>query len=132
MSGLYMKTQLPKVKTATPMPSVKTPDIRESSLNDLLYIITLEGVYCQGILGIYDNLEDAIKNGKKSIKEEKDDYHQVHISYVKKNTLVDDYITIIEFDRNDEENKIYQRNLYNAGNGCQRFVQPSVTVLSLS
>ena len=80
---------------------------------DLLYVVTLEGVYRQGILGIYDNLDDAVRNGREALAKEKDDYHQVHISYIKKNTLVYDCETVIELERNDLENKIYERCEFN-------------------
>ena len=66
---------------------------------ELLFVVTYEGIYRHEILGVFDNLREAIRNCRKFILQEQDGYHDVHISKTEKNKPVKDVETIIVFTR---------------------------------
>lgn len=51
-----------------------------------LYLVIKEGVYIQGIFGVYDTLDKAKEALKKAIKRESDNYHHFNIIHTKLNT----------------------------------------------
>ena len=66
-----------------------------------VYIVWMEGVYMQGIYGVYDNKEDALDAAKTFIAEEHDDYHGFNISETPLGTRIYDNNVIYKITRKD-------------------------------
>lgn len=84
------------------------------------YIVWREGVYMQGIFGIYTTLEDAIENATEFINNEPDDYHNFNITRAeigKNLTTLDKYGTndiackIVRRDKTAGRGKILESNI---------------------
>lgn len=73
------------------------------------YIIVRNGIYQQGIFGIFSELEKAIEAGKEVLKREKDDYHHLIVHEFEENKLYDfqDGKEICEITRIDEVKREY-------------------------
>lgn len=80
----------------------KAAKVSKSTLNDLLYILTYEGVYRHEILGVFFNKDSAIKEAEVMIMKEDDGYHTVCIGTCPANTIVEDIENIITFTRTEK------------------------------
>ena len=60
----------------------------------ILYVVTTEGVYRHGIVGVYDTLEKAKERAEECIQAERDTYHNFSVGTIELNTAAEDVMEV--------------------------------------